>query len=194
MGYEKHDGTGKKTANSRNGSSPKTLKSEQGDITVEVPRDRSGEFEPMLVKKRPRRFSGFDDKIISMYSRGMTARDIESHLLEIYGTEVSPEFISTVTNSVMEEVREWQNRPSVPRLPYPLLGCVDVEDTGVMDGFGIRPSILRLALTWMGKRRYLALWVEQTEGAKFWRFSTSLRAAGLEGCLRCLCGWLKRLS
>jgi putative transposase len=111
LGYEPHAADGRGTGNSRNGTSPKTLTTEQGDIAVEVPRDRNGTFEPQLVKKHQRRFDGFDDKIISMYARGMSVRDIQAHLSEIYGTEVSPDLISKVTDAVVEELVAWQKRP-----------------------------------------------------------------------------------
>jgi len=132
LGYERYEGKGRKSGNSRNGATSKTLKSDQGDITIEVPRDRVGDFEPTLIKKHQRRFSGFDDKIVSMYSRGMTTRDIQSHLKEMYGTEVSPEFISSVTDSVMDEVREWQNRPLSRVYPIIYLDAliVKVRDDG----------------------------------------------------------------
>ena len=110
LGYEKHSPEGKSSGNSRNGTSPKTLKSDLGDLPIGVPRDRNGEFEPQLVRKGQRRFNGFDDKILSMYARGMTTRDIQAHLLELYKVEVSPELISSVTAEVMEEVKDWQNR------------------------------------------------------------------------------------
>src|SRR5258706_10753948 len=111
LGYEKHDPAGYGTGNARNGSTEKTLKGKNGEITVEVPRDRNGTFEPQIVKKHETRFDGFDDKILSMYARGMTTRDIQGHLQEIYGVEVSPTLISNVTDAVVEEVKAWQSRP-----------------------------------------------------------------------------------
>jgi putative transposase len=111
LGYEKHSPEGKNSGNSRNGKSRKTLKGKQGEIPIEVPRDRNGEFDPQFVKKRQTRFDGFDDKIISLYARGMTSSEIQGHLEEIYGVEISPELISTVTDGVIEEVRAWQGRP-----------------------------------------------------------------------------------
>ena len=110
-GYEKHDPAGDNSGNSRNGTTTKKLKGEFGEIDLETPRDRNGSFEPAMVSKGQSRFSGFDDKIISMYSRGMTTREIEGHLKEIYGVEVSPTLISNVTEAVMEEVKVWQDRP-----------------------------------------------------------------------------------
>src|ERR1051326_3329676 len=119
LGYEKHDTQGRGSGNSRNGKSRKKLKGDFGEIEIEVPRDREGEFEPKIVPKHQRRFDGFDDKILSMYARGMTTREIQEHLQEIYGVEVSPGLISEVTDAVMEEVKEWQSRPLEPL--YPIL-------------------------------------------------------------------------
>jgi putative transposase len=111
LGYEKHDPDGYNSGNSRNGTSAKTVKGEFGEITVETPRDRNSSFEPQLLKKHQTRFDGFDDKIVSMYARGMTTREIQGHLQEMYGVEVSPTLISEVTDGVMEEVKAWQSRP-----------------------------------------------------------------------------------
>ena len=114
LGYEKHDPTGYHSGNSRNGTSAKTVKGEFGEITVETPRDRNSSFEPQILKKHQTRFDGFDDKILSMYSRGMTTREIQGHLQEMYGVEVSPTLISEVTDAVIEEVKAWQSRPLEP--------------------------------------------------------------------------------
>ena len=111
LGYDKHSPEGKNTGNSRNGKSSKTLKSDHGELDISVPRDRNAEFNPQIVKKGQRRFTGFNDKILSMYARGMTTRDIQSHLEEIYGVEVSADLISAVTDGILTEVKEWQNRP-----------------------------------------------------------------------------------
>lgn len=111
LGYAKHAAHGKNTGNSRNGKSAKTVRSIHGDIELEVPRDRNSTFEPQLVKKGERQLQGFDDRIVSLYARGMSTRDIQAHFTEVYGVEVSPTFISQVTNAVMEEVTAWQSRP-----------------------------------------------------------------------------------
>ncbi len=114
LGYEKGDPAGRGSGNSRNGTSAKTVLTEDGEVQIEVPRDRAGTFEPHLIPKGQTRFDGFDDKIISLYARGMTVREIQGYLAELYGTEVSPDFISKVTDAVLEEVREWQSRPLDP--------------------------------------------------------------------------------
>jgi putative transposase len=119
LGYAKHAPEGKNTGNSRNGTSPKMVTGKRGQVHLEVPRDRNGEFEPQLIQKGQTRFDGLDEKIISLYARGMTTREIQGHLEEMYGVEVSPSLISTVTDAVMEEVRAWQNRPRAT--VYPIL-------------------------------------------------------------------------
>jgi putative transposase len=111
LGYEKHDPEGRGSGNSRNGKSRKNLKGDFGEMEIEVPRDRKGEFEPKIVGKHQRRFDGFDKKILSMYSRGMTTREIQGHIEEIYGVEISPSLISEVTDAVIDEVQQWQSRP-----------------------------------------------------------------------------------
>ena len=114
LGYEKHDPAGYHSGNSRNGTTPKTVSGDFGEITVETPRDRNASFEPQILKKHQTRFDGFDDKIVSMYARGMTTREIQGHLQEMYGVEVSPTLISEVTDAVMEEVKAWQSRALEP--------------------------------------------------------------------------------
>jgi putative transposase len=133
LGCEKHDPAGYGSANSRNGASKKKLKGDFGEIDMAVPRDRNASFEPQIVPKGQTRFTGFDDKILSLYARGMTTRDIQGHLEEMYGVEVSPTLISHVTEAVLEEVRDWQSRPLDPLAAGPLVsdrvpGCADGED------------------------------------------------------------------
>ena len=111
LGHQKHDSSGDNSGNSRNGTTPKTLRGKRGQVQIDAPRDRNSQFEPQLVKKNQTRFDGLDDKIISLYSRAMTQREIQGHLEEIYGVEVSPSLISTVTDAVLDEVRAWQSRP-----------------------------------------------------------------------------------
>jgi len=167
LGYEKHQTTFGKTSNSRNGKSQKTVKTEIGDIGINVPRDRNSEFEPQIVKKHQRRFEGFDSQIISMYARGMTTRDIQGHLMEIYGVEVSPDLISDVTNSVIDDVREWQNRPLDNIYPVVFLDALVVK--GRTDGKVINKSVYTaIGINMQGNKEVLGLWISETEGAKFW--------------------------
>jgi hypothetical protein len=134
LGYEPNAAEGQGTGNSRNGAGKKTLRTDQGNVTVEVPRDRNGTFEPKLIKKHQRSFNGFDDKILSMYARGMSVRDIQAHLAEIYGTEISPDLISRVTDAVVDEVQTWQARPLDSVWPIVFLDAlvIKVRDQGVV--------------------------------------------------------------
>src|SRR5918998_63341 len=127
LGYEKHDSSGDNSGNSRNGTTPKTLRGKRGQVQIDVPRDRSGEFEPQLIKKHQTRFDGLDDEIISLYARGMTTREIQGHLEEIYGVEISPSLISTVTDAVLDEVRAWQSRPLDSVYPILYLDALKVK-------------------------------------------------------------------
>jgi putative transposase len=127
LGYEKHDPVGYGSGNSRNGATAKTLKGKSGEIRIEVPRDRQGTFEPQIVEKHQTRFDGFDEKILSMYARGMTTRDIQGHRQEIYGVEVSPTLIWNVTEAVAEEVQAWQNRPLEAVYPIVYLDALQVK-------------------------------------------------------------------
>ena len=167
VGYEKHDPAGHHSGNSRNGITTKKLKGEFGEIDLETPRDRNGSFEPAIVSKGQSRFSGFDDKIISMYSRGMTTREIEGHLKEIYGVEVSPTLVSNVTEAVMEEVKTWQNR-ALDEV-YPIL-YMDALRVKVRDGghIGNRAIHVAMGVNLEGRKEILGLWAAVNEGAKFW--------------------------
>jgi putative transposase len=183
LGYEKHSPDGKNTGNSRNGKTEKTVITDQGNLRIEVPRDRKSDFEPQIIKKGQRRFTGFDDKILSMYARGMTTRDIQGHLQDIYQVEVSPDLISTVTDAVIEEVGEWQSRP-IERL-YPIVYLdglvVKVKDQGhIMN----KTVYLAIGVNLSGEKDLLGLWIDEAEGAKFWlRVLTELRNRGLEDVL-----------
>src|SRR6516162_8895295 len=134
LGYEKGDPAGRGSGNSRNGSSAKTVLTQDGEIEIAVPRDRAGSFEPLLIAKGQTRFDGFDEKILSLYARGMTVREIQGHLAELYGTDVSPDLISRVTDAVLEEVRDWQNRPLDPVYPVVFLDAlrVKIRDEGLV--------------------------------------------------------------
>ena len=166
LGYEKGDPAGRGSGNSRNGTSAKTVLTEDGEVAIEVPRDRAGTFEPRLIPKGQTRFDGFDDKIVSLYARGLTVREIQGHLAELYGTEVSPDFISKVTDAVLDEVREWQSRPLDPVYPVVFFDAlrVKIRDEGSVKNKAV---YVALGLNPAGDKDVLGLWIEQTEGAKF---------------------------
>ncbi len=191
LGYEKGDPVGRNTGNSRNGHSFKTIKTKDKAIAIEVPRDRNGAFEPQLIKKGQTRFDGFDEKIISMYAGGMTVRDIQSHLKDLYGIEVSPDLISEVTDAVIQEVREWQNRPLDAVYPIIIFDAIRVKirDEGVVRNKAV---YLALAFTMGGTKDVLGLWIEQTEGAKFWlRVMNELKNRGIQDVLIAVVDGLK---
>ncbi len=167
LGYEKGDPAGRGSGNSRNGHSGKTVLTEDGEVDLEVPRDRNGSFEPAIVPKGERRLDGFDDRILSLYARGMTVREIQGHLHELYRVEVSPDLISRVTDAVLEEVREWQNRPLDAVYPVVFFDAlrVKIRDEGLVRNKAV---YLALGITCQGEKEVLGLWIEQTEGAKFW--------------------------
>jgi putative transposase len=167
LGYEKNSTKGKNSGNSRNGSGSKTLKGDFGEIPIKVPRDRNSEFEPHIVKKNQTRFDGFDDKIISMYSRGMTTRDIQGHLKDIYDVEVSADLISSVTDSVVNYVKEWQARPLDEVYPILYLDATIIKVRN--EGRVIKKSVyIAMGINTEGMKDVLGIWLEKTEGAKFW--------------------------
>jgi putative transposase len=167
VGYEKHDPEGRNTGNSRNGRSKKTLKGEFGTMPIEVPRDRAGTFEPQIVGKHQTRWTGFDERIVSMYARGMSTREIQMHLEELYNVEVSPSLISTVTEEVIDEVRAWQNRELEEIYPIVYLDALHFK---VRDSGHVRNKAVYLAVgvNMDGLKEVLGIWIAQTEGAKFW--------------------------
>ena len=154
------------TANHRNGVSGKTVLTDDGPLKIDVPRDRAGSFEPILIPKHARRFTGFDDKIVAMYARGMTVREIQGFLVNQYGTEVSPDFISSVTDAVMAEVTAWKARPLEPMYPVVFFDALRVK---IREDAVVRNKAIYLALGVLpdGSRDILGLWIENTEGAKF---------------------------
>ena len=177
--------------NHRNGVSGKTVLTDDGPLKIEVPRDRAGSFEPALIPKHERRFSGFDDKIVAMYARGMTMREIQGFLAEQYGTEVSPEFISSVTDAVMAEVSAWQNRPLEPMYPVVFFDALRVK---IREESVVRNKAVYLALGVLpdGSRDILGLWIENTEGAKFWlKVFNELKTRGVEDILIAVTDGLK---
>ena len=179
LGHDRHESVANATGNTRNGKSKKTLKGEFGELPIEVPRDRHGSFEPQLIPKHQTRWTGFDDKIISLYARGMTVREIQAHLQEMYGTEVSPSLISSVTDAVSEEVKAWQARPLDPIYPIVYLDCIHVK---VREGaVRVKAVYLAIGITMNGNKEVLGLWLAQTEGAKFWlQVVTELRNRGVQ--------------
>ena len=180
LGYAKHKSMANPAGNTRNGTSKKTLKGELGALQIEVPRDRNGSFEPRLIPKHQTRWTGFDDKILSLYARGMTVREIQSHLEEMYGTEISPTLISSVTDAVMEDAKAWQSRPLDVLYPIVYLDCIHVK---TRDNGAVRAKAVYLALgiNLAGEKELLGLWIAQTEGAKFWlQVVTELKNRGVQ--------------
>ena len=167
LGHGKHEPVANPAGNARNGRSKKTLKGEFGELPIEIPRDRLASFEPQLVPKHQTRWAGFDNKILSLYARGMSVRDIQAHLEDMYGAEVSPTLISSVTDAVMDDVRTWQSRPLDAIYPIVYLDCIHVK---VRDNGTVKTKAVYLALgiNLAGEKELLGLWIAQTEGAKFW--------------------------
>jgi len=184
LGYEKRDAGEKPSTNRRNGTSSKTLVTEEGSLTVHVPRDRDSSFQPQFIRKHQRRLDGFDEKVIALYARGMSMKDIQGHLAEIYGVDVSPELISTVTDAVVEEVRTWQTRPLESHYPIVYLDAIVVKilDSGHISN---RAVYLAIGVDLDGKKDVLGLWTAKggtgAEGAKFWlSVMTELKNRGVE--------------
>lgn len=193
LGYDKHDPSGRGTGNSRNGTTEKTLATDHGPVTITVPRDRNGTFEPQLVKKRQTRFTGFDEKILALYARGMTTRDIQGHVQELYGVEVSPDLVSRVTSAVTDDIVAWQSRPldAVYAIVYIDALVVKVRDQGVVQNKAV---YLALGVTMVGSKEVLGLWIEPTEGAKFWlKTFNDLKTRGVRDILILACDGLKGL-
>ena len=179
------------SGNHRNGASSKTVLTEEGPLRIDIPRDRQGSFEPLLIPKHERRFTGFDDKIVAMYARGMTVREIQGFLAEQYGTEVSPEFISSVTDAVMAEVTAWQSRPL--EAMYPVV-FFDAFRAKIREDAVVRNKAIYLALGVLpdGTRDILGLWIENTEGAKFWmKVFNDLKTRGVADILIAVTDGLK---
>lgn len=180
LGYGKHDRAGHNSGNSRNGVNRKTLKGDFGEIELETPRDRNGEFTPQLIEKNQTRWTGFDDKILSLYARGMSTRDIQEHLREMYQVEVSPSLISEVTDAVMEDARAWQNRPLEAFYGVVFLDAlyVKMRHEGRVEN---RAVYVAIGITLEGRKDVLGLWTNASEGAKFWmNVLTELRNRGVK--------------
>ena len=193
LGYGAGDEVPAEQDNRRNGSTKKKLRTEQGTIEISQPRDRSGTFEPQLIPKHKREFNGFDDKIMSMYARGMTTREIQGHLEEIYGVNVSPELVSRATDAIVEELRAWQHRAldGVYLVAYLDALVLKVREQGVVRN---KSAYLVVGVKLTGEKEVLGLWLESTEGAKFWlKVMTELKNRGVEDILIACCDGLKGL-
>ncbi len=191
LGYEPHREPPGGIGNTRNGGTPKTLVTEQGPVRVKTPRDRNGTFEPKIVRKGQRRFEGFDEKILALYSRGLSTRDIEAHLKEIYGVAVGRDLISRVTDAVMEDVRAWQQRPLEDVYPVLFLDALvlKIREGGTVQR---RACYLALGVTVEGDRDVLGMWFQEAEGAKFWmQVLTDLKQRGVQDILICCVDGLK---
>ena len=194
LGYRQGEDKPEGQSNLRNGTSGKTVITDDGPVRIEVPRDRAGTFEPQIIGKHERRFTGFDQKIIAMYARGMTVREIQGYLAEMYGTEVSPDFISKVTDEVTAEITIWQSRPLEPMYPVVFFDALRVK---IRDDAIVRNKAVYLALAVLpdGTRDVLGIWIEQTEGAKFWlKVFNELRSRGVNDILIAVVDGLKGLS
>ncbi len=179
------------SGNHRNGFSPKTGLTPEGELMLAIPRDRHGRFDPALIPKYRRRFPGFDTKIVALYARGMSTRDIQAHIRELYGLEISPELVSAITNAVLDEVAAWQNRPLESTYAFVFFDAlrVKIRDEGVVRNKAV---YLALAVRCDGCKEILGLWIEQTEGAKFWlRVMSELKARGLADILSAIVDGLK---
>jgi putative transposase len=193
LGYEPNNPLGNGTGNSRNGRATKKVQSKDGEIGLDIPRDRNGSFEPQVVKKRQRRIDGIDDIIISLYARGLSTRGIQAELVELYGAEVSPTLISNVTNSVLDEVQAWQTRPLDPVYPIIYFDCLFVKSR--QDGSMRNKAVyLALGINMDGEKELLGMWLAETEGAKFWlSVFNELKTRGVEDCFIACVDGLKGL-
>jgi putative transposase len=193
LGYEPNEVEGRGSGNSRNGHSAKTVQTETGPVEIRVPRDRKGSFEPRVVPKHRRRLDGFDDKVLALYARGMSTRDIQGHLRELYGTEVSTDLISRVTDAVIDEVKDWQARPL--EAVYPIV-YLDALFVGVRDGGAVvkKAVYVALGMGMDGTREVLGFWIESTESARFWlTVLTDLKNRGVQDILFVCCDGLTGL-
>lgn len=183
LGYEKHSPDGNGSGNSRNGRTSKRVISSDGDLEIDVPRDRNGDFDPQFVRKRQVRLQGFDEKVLSLYSHGMTTRELQEHLEEIYEVEVSPSLISRVTDAVLDDAKAWQNRPLEPVYPVVYLDAIHVKIR--TDGrVQTRAIYIALAIDLTGNKQLLGMWIGESEGAKFWlNVLTELNNRGVQDIL-----------
>jgi putative transposase len=194
LGYDKHDPAGRGSGNSRNGTSPKVVLCEAGAVDLDVPRDRNGDFDPVIVPKGTTRLKGFNDRIISLYARGMTVRDVQAHLEEIYGVEVSPDLISKVTDAVWDELEQWRNRPLDAMYPIVYIDALMIK---IRDGVvANRPAYLAVGVDLDGRKHVLGIWIGDSkgEGAKFWlSVFSELKNRGVDDVLIVVCDGLTGL-
>ena len=193
LGYDKHDPAGDNSGNSRNGTRAKTVLTDVGPVEISVPRDRDGSFEPRIVRKRQRRLSGVDEMVISLSAKGLTTGEVQAHLAEVYGADVSRQTISTITDKVLDGMAEWQNRPLDRVYPVVFVDCINVK---VRDGkVANRPIYVALAVTAEGHRDILGLWAgDGAEGAKFWlHVLTEIKNRGVDDVLMLVCDGLRGL-
>ena len=194
LGYDKHDPAGRGSGNSRNGTSAKVLLTDAGALDLDVPRDRNGDFEPRIVPKGTTRLKGFNDRIVSLYARGMTVRDVRAHLEEIYDIDVSPDLISKVTDAVWDELQEWRNRPLDAMYPIVYIDALMIK---IRDGVvSNRPAYLAVGVDLEGRKHVLGIWigVSKGEGAKFWlSVMSELKNRGVDDVLIVCCDGLKGL-
>ena len=184
LGYAPHARHGGESDNALNGKGKKTVHTETGRLDLEVPRDRNGSFEPQLVPKRQRRLEGFDDTVLALYARGLSTRDIQAHLEELYGVEVSPTLISNITDAVLDDVRTWQARPLASVYPILYFDALFVKSR--QEGpVQTKAVYLALGVTMDGEKELLGLWLNESEGAKFWlSVFTELKNRGVQDCFR----------
>ena len=185
LGYEKHSKCDKEDSNRRNGNYPKKVITEEGrKLDILIPRDRQGSYEPYVIKKGENKIRGFDDRVISLYARGMSMREIQGHLHEIYDMEISPELISQITNSVIEEVRQWQNRPLDDTYPIVYMDCIQLNMKNEACIIKKHAVYLALGVNMEGKKEILGMWISENEGAKFWmKVITEIKNRGVENIL-----------
>ncbi len=191
LGYEKHDPAGRGSGNSRNGRGKKRLRTSRGNVEVDVPRDREGSFEPRIVKKRQTRFEGFDKEILSLYGKGMTVREIQAHLEQLYSVEVSPDLISKATDAIHEEIQAWRSRPLDTLYPIVILDAIvlKIRDKGAVRN---KAAYLALGINLEGQKDVLGIWIDDSEGAKLWlSILTELKNRGVEDILIACCDGLK---
>src|SRR4051812_43235189 len=194
LGYPPGGAKPEATSNHRNGTGSKTVLTDDGPLPLDVPRDRAGTFEPRLIAKHERRFTGFDDKILALYARGMTVREIQAFLAEMYAVEVSPDLISSVTDAVVAEATAWQQRPLESMYPVVFFDALRVK---IRDEAVVRSKAVYLALAVLpdGTREILGIWIQQTEGAKFWlKVFTDLKVRGCQDILIAVTDGLKGMS